>query len=404
MYDRAPRLLRLAEGGSTEEHVGPGSYQVPVLKQQATGGYAPFLSLATRESTFTVASSTEKAVPGPGHYNVSEAQYNIKGGHSLQNREIRFKKFGSESPGPASYDQFYPGTLDTVKRKAPQKISRAPPSISRSVDVPSIPSCGRSYGYDINEDGGIIKHFPPASDSTLGPAYYKPKLVTYFRHHVTFTLKYLNVNFLEYNIFSFIIIMQHFLKEPYFLLIKNGISKQDQYTVYMHCYWDVINFTANPSQQKQTNKQKTKKKNSLDKTPMTENTESRGSPEKSLTSTNKPLGGDSDFQNYHIKNKHSFRDFWDIFKHTNICIKEIPEEEKKKKESKRMFEEITAKNISNLSRSDKEFPNKINGWLARSCEIKTFPGKQKLIGFISCTSLKRNTRGKFLFLSGCLFP
>lgn len=48
------------------------------------------------------------------------------------------------------------------------------------------------------------------------------------------------------------------------------------------------------------------------------------------------------------KNKHSFRDFWDIFKHANICIKEIPEEEKKNKGSKRMFEEITAKNISNL--------------------------------------------------------
>ncbi|KAF0881363.1 STPG2 protein, partial [Crocuta crocuta] len=128
MYDRAPRLLRLTEGGSTEEHVGPGSYQVPFLKQQATGGYAPFLSLAARDSTFTVASNTEKAVPGPGHYNVSEAQ----------------------------------------------KFSRSP-TVSRSVYVPSIPSCGRSYGYDINEDGSIIKHFPPASDSTLGPAYYKPQ-------------------------------------------------------------------------------------------------------------------------------------------------------------------------------------------------------------------------------------
>ncbi|VCX10197.1 unnamed protein product, partial [Gulo gulo] len=120
MYDRAPRLFRLAEGGSTEEHVGPGSYQVPFLKQQATGGYAPFLSLAARESTFTVASNTEKAVPGPGHYNVSEAQYNIKGGHSLQNREKRFKKFVSDSPGPASYDQFYPGTLDIMNRKTLQ--------------------------------------------------------------------------------------------------------------------------------------------------------------------------------------------------------------------------------------------------------------------------------------------
>ncbi|XP_063579611.1 sperm-tail PG-rich repeat-containing protein 2 isoform X9 [Pongo abelii] len=128
MYDRAPRLLKLAEGGSTEAHVGPGSYQVPFLKQQATGSYAPFLSLTARESTFTIASSIEKAVPGPGHYNVSEAQ----------------------------------------------KISRSP-TLTRSVDIPSIPSCGKSYGYHINDDGSIIKCFPPASDSTLGPAYYKPQ-------------------------------------------------------------------------------------------------------------------------------------------------------------------------------------------------------------------------------------
>nr|KAF6502868.1 sperm tail PG-rich repeat containing 2 [Molossus molossus] len=117
MYDRAPRVLRCAEGGSTEDHVGPGSYQVPFPKQQARGGYAPFLSLAAREIAFTIASNTEKAVPGPGHYNVSEKQCNIKGGRSLQNQEKRFKKFISDSPGPASYDQSCPGTLHTMKRK-----------------------------------------------------------------------------------------------------------------------------------------------------------------------------------------------------------------------------------------------------------------------------------------------
>ncbi|XP_047422701.1 sperm-tail PG-rich repeat-containing protein 2 [Sciurus carolinensis] len=186
MYDRAPRLLRLAEGGSTEEHVGPGSYQVPSLKRQATGGCAPFLSSSTRESTFTIASDTEKAVPGPGHYNVSKAQYNIKGGGSLQNREKRFKKFISDNPGPASYDQSYPGTLNILNRK---KISRAS-TINRSIDVPSIPSCGQSYGYNINEDGSIIKRFPPANDNTLGPAYYKPQFGV-----SNATLKYKGIHF-----------------------------------------------------------------------------------------------------------------------------------------------------------------------------------------------------------------
>lgn len=50
-------------------------------------------------------------------------------------------------------------------------------TVFRSVYVPSIPF-GRSYGYDINEDDSIIKHLPPASDNTLGPAYYKPKIVS----------------------------------------------------------------------------------------------------------------------------------------------------------------------------------------------------------------------------------
>ncbi|XP_052498285.1 sperm-tail PG-rich repeat-containing protein 2 [Budorcas taxicolor] len=142
MYDRAPRVLRLAEGGSTENRVGPGSYQVPYLKQQATGGYAPFLSLTARKSTFTVISNTEKDVPGPGHYNVSEKQ----------------------------------------------KMSRAL-TVSRSVYVPSIPF-GRSYGYDVNEDDGIVKHLPPASDTTLGPAHYKPQI-----DFSNATLKYKGIHF-----------------------------------------------------------------------------------------------------------------------------------------------------------------------------------------------------------------
>uniref|UniRef100_A0A8B9W8X5 Sperm tail PG-rich repeat containing 2 n=1 Tax=Bos mutus grunniens TaxID=30521 RepID=A0A8B9W8X5_BOSMU len=87
-------------------------------------GYAPFLSLTARKSTFTVVSNTEKDVPGPGHYNVSEKQCNIKGGQSLQNREKRFKKFISDGPGPASYDRSYPGTWAVVNRKTLQAKER----------------------------------------------------------------------------------------------------------------------------------------------------------------------------------------------------------------------------------------------------------------------------------------
>lgn len=56
-------------------------------------------------------------------------------------------------------------------------MSRSP-SVFRSVHIPSIPSCGQSYGYHINDDDSILRHFPPASDSTLGPAYYKPQFVS----------------------------------------------------------------------------------------------------------------------------------------------------------------------------------------------------------------------------------
>uniref|UniRef100_A0A8C6EHI2 Sperm tail PG-rich repeat containing 2 n=1 Tax=Microcebus murinus TaxID=30608 RepID=A0A8C6EHI2_MICMU len=144
MYDRAPRLLRLVEGDGTEAHVGPGSYQVPFEKQQATGSYAPFLSLTTREGAGAVASNIDKAVPGPGHYNVSKAQ---------------------------------------------QKISKAP-IIARSLDIPSIPSCAKTCGYHIHEDDSITKCFLPVSDSTLGPAYYKPQFDA-----SSATLKYKGIHF-----------------------------------------------------------------------------------------------------------------------------------------------------------------------------------------------------------------
>ncbi|XP_038167426.1 sperm-tail PG-rich repeat-containing protein 2 isoform X2 [Arvicola amphibius] len=186
MYDRAPRWLRLAQGGSTEEHVGPGSYQVPFPKPPATGGYAPFLSLSSRKTADVVASDSGKAAPGPADYSVSQVQYKIKGGRSLQNREKRFKKLTLDGPGPASYVRPYPGTLCTRTR---QKISRTP-AIFKSLDVPSIPSSGKSHGYHLNDDDSIRKRTPPAGDDTIGPAYYKPQF-----DYPKSTLKYKGVHF-----------------------------------------------------------------------------------------------------------------------------------------------------------------------------------------------------------------
>ncbi|CAF3141358.1 unnamed protein product [Rotaria socialis] len=67
MYDRAPRNLHLGVG-CTPDHVGPGTYDHR-RKRFNEEGYAPFLSLANRGDVF---GNDEN--PGPGHYDVRNAQ------------------------------------------------------------------------------------------------------------------------------------------------------------------------------------------------------------------------------------------------------------------------------------------------------------------------------------------
>ncbi|KAK1345719.1 hypothetical protein QTO34_008183 [Cnephaeus nilssonii] len=156
MVGAGEQVIVYADGGSTEDHVGPGSYQVPFLKQQAAGGYAPFLSLVARN---TVAPNIEEAIPGPAYYNVSEKQFLIV----------------------LPSDFFF-----ALNKSIVTSISM----VNRRMIVPSIPSYGRSNGYHINEDGSIKKHLPPASDITLGPAYYKPQF-----GFSNATLKYKGIHF-----------------------------------------------------------------------------------------------------------------------------------------------------------------------------------------------------------------
>ena len=52
----------------------------------------------------------------------------------------------------------------------------------------------------------------------------------------------------------------------------------------------------------------------------------------------------------------NLRDLWENIKHTNILIIEVPEEEEKKKESEKIFEEIIIKNFPDMG---KEIVNQV---------------------------------------------
>ncbi|XDA83235.1 hypothetical protein R6Z07F_013129 [Ovis aries] len=50
------------------------------------------------------------------------------------------------------------------------------------------------------------------------------------------------------------------------------------------------------------------------------------------------------------RNEDSIRDIWDIIKHTNIRIIEVPEGRGREKASEKIFEEIIAENFPNMGR------------------------------------------------------
>lgn len=64
-------------------------------------GYAPFLSMATRDTFLTVKES-KIAAPGPGTYNPKIYDF-IPGGSTLVNQSVRFHEKHSDTPGPGCY-------------------------------------------------------------------------------------------------------------------------------------------------------------------------------------------------------------------------------------------------------------------------------------------------------------
>lgn len=185
MYDRAPRSLT-KPADSTERSVGPGSYEAPEYGPTKYDGYAPFLSMTTRETFLDVGDSI-MAAPGPGQYDPAVVGERVKGGSTLANRSSRFKSKESHTPGPGAYN--LQKRSDWLKEKYAQNEMLAEMQVEegmkdgsiyktgritfqRKPDPPSIPSPGKAYGYEEAPDGSLRPQDIPNHDGSMGPAYY----------------------------------------------------------------------------------------------------------------------------------------------------------------------------------------------------------------------------------------
>lgn len=177
MYDKAIRDLTY-NAGSTPQNVGPGTYEVKQFQISGkTENYAPFMSLSSRQSHFT--SDPLIAPPGPGHYNIHQPDAITTRGGAMQSKAERFHETFSQTPGPGTYNP--PMARDMHGRRitaeSAQLVSKRTSSRLKfnRVEAPSIPIPGKCYGYEECEDGTLKKQEAPDRDTTIGPAYYRPR-------------------------------------------------------------------------------------------------------------------------------------------------------------------------------------------------------------------------------------
>ncbi|KAM5193847.1 sperm-tail PG-rich repeat-containing protein 2 [Mantella aurantiaca] len=194
MYDRAPRTLAVTLG-STQENVGPGTYELAADRTQKPGGYAPFLSMSKRDFVFNTP-QTVSVAPGPGHYEVSNLKEKVKGGQTIQNKEKRFQETTSSSPGPGAYDLQVGLDMDERKKTSLKSGKRVHWHSKKfqNIGAPSIPTPGQAFGFEEAADGTLVRQSPPTMDNTLGPAYYELS-----NNEPYATLKYRGVHFGKYS-------------------------------------------------------------------------------------------------------------------------------------------------------------------------------------------------------------
>lgn len=166
MYSRAERITDLAQANTSAE-VGPGSYR-PTDGPQPLPGYAPFGSTADRV-TVDVRGRDVKA-PGPWTYEASDVTTTRKGGSTaFKSRVPRFEAHASKAtvavPGPTTYT--VPSAAANSARgprlrdPADTWRPRAARVLPASSNPPSIPDV-HSHGYDMDENGRLVKQPPPA--------------------------------------------------------------------------------------------------------------------------------------------------------------------------------------------------------------------------------------------------
>jgi hypothetical protein len=137
--------------------------------------------MTVRESFLTVDGQLA-AAPGPSHY-TPFLMTHVKGGDSLQSKAERFSGLRSRIPGPGTYSvskksdwlrKTYPppSDRDEVHLLNAGIFKSGRLTFTRKLTAPSIPTPGKSCGYDETGDGNLTPQPLPPQDSTMGPAYY----------------------------------------------------------------------------------------------------------------------------------------------------------------------------------------------------------------------------------------